>query len=126
MIIDRLEPWRENSVYPGKHWLLYTATRAHYYVAEIHHDDYHQQFGAYQWRVWDSSHGNKSNVGYCETLEDAKQAVSAYFETHNAEELLNTQEREKQDRLIAEQIAREQARELAMELAKKQQLSLWS
>lgn len=65
-----LQPWKENTVYPGTHWLLYT-TRWNY-VGEVHFSSWTN--GRYCWRVFGSM-PTESKVGYTDTLEEAQQAV---------------------------------------------------
>jgi hypothetical protein len=83
-----LEPWKENTVYPGRHWLLYSDTRAHHLVATVHAPETYTN-GLYLWRVsrmvTHSDAGPGDDVGYSETLEQAKVDAVAFLRQCEAE-----------------------------------------
>ena len=63
--------WRENTVYPGTHWLYYDERGN--YKARI---DLHKwNNGLYEWRVMYYSYHHNDDVGWEESLEAAKEAA---------------------------------------------------
>jgi hypothetical protein len=63
--------WRENSVYPGVHWLFYDKHGS--YLARV--DRYPSNNGLYTWRVMHWSIRNADVVGEENTLESAQHAA---------------------------------------------------
>jgi hypothetical protein len=83
-----LEPWMENTVYPGRHWLLYSDTRAHHLVAEIYAPGPLHDGERFQWRVsrlvTHTAGGPGDDVGYAESLKDAQEAAVAFLRQNEA------------------------------------------
>lgn len=67
--------WKENSIYPGTHWLYYNSRGD--YIARIDRQPYYGS--GYRWVCFMFS-DSKRVVGYVETLKDAKKAVQAIIE----------------------------------------------
>lgn len=76
--IDLTAPgWRENTCYPGTHWLFYDQRRN--YVARVDFAEWMK--GRYQWRFmpgWPVT----DVVGYADTLEDAQKAAETARENY--------------------------------------------
>jgi hypothetical protein len=72
-----VKPWKENCVYPGTHWLLYSVRGD--YVARVDLQPFYN--GIYQWQafMFDMFEGRRQ-CGFAKTLEEAQQIAQAIVE----------------------------------------------
>jgi len=142
--MDGYEPWKENMVYPGKHWLLYSSRRSHSLVGQIWFAEYYrtETGGPFRWEVNFFARTNymaediSDYIGLAATLDEAKLKVEQSIEKHQAKMAKIDEEREaehkKRQEIIAmkatfaaERAARDREQERRDALMIKQQLSFW-
>ncbi|MEZ0396814.1 MAG: hypothetical protein ABWK53_10355 [Anaerolineales bacterium] len=75
--------WKENEIYPGRHWMLYN--RHGDYIARI---DKRQYDNLFRWTIYPYN-DEKRMYGYAKTLDKAKQLVEAILNGNPIQLTLN-------------------------------------